>query len=56
MGTDGDCMFCNSPGSLNLGGFDYIYGSVGLPYPTLNLVILSDDGKELPRGPEAMSL
>lgn len=42
--------FVTAPGSLNLGGFAYKYGSVGLPYPTLNLVILDDEGRELPRG------
>ena len=42
--------FVTAPGSMNLGGFSYKYGSVGLPYPTLNLVILDDEGRELPRG------
>lgn len=42
--------FVTAPGSMNLGGFLYKYGSVGLPYPTLNLVILDDEGRELPRG------
>ncbi|MEM1572661.1 MAG: acetate--CoA ligase [Pyrobaculum sp.] len=42
--------FVTAPGSMNLGGFRYKYGSVGLPYPTLNLVILDDEGRELPRG------
>lgn len=42
--------FVTAPGSLNLGGFDYTYGSVGHPYPTLNLVVLDDEGRELPPG------
>ncbi|AET32171.1 acetate--CoA ligase [Pyrobaculum ferrireducens] len=42
--------FVTAPGSMNLGGFRYKYGSVGLPYPTLRLVALDDDGRELPPG------
>ncbi|ACB39368.1 acetate--CoA ligase [Pyrobaculum neutrophilum] len=42
--------FVTAPGSMNLGGFRYKYGSVGMPYPTLNLQILDDDGKPLPPG------
>jgi 4-hydroxybutyrate---CoA ligase (AMP-forming) len=42
--------FVTAPGSMNLGGFRYKYGSVGLPYPTLRIAILNDEGKELPPG------
>jgi 4-hydroxybutyrate---CoA ligase (AMP-forming) len=42
--------FVTAPGSMNLGGFNYKYGSVGLPYPTLRIEILDDSGKPLPPG------
>lgn len=43
--------FVTAPGSMNLGGFRYKYGSVGgLPYPGLRLEIVDDDGKPLPPG------
>ncbi|MBP1449740.1 MAG: AMP-binding protein, partial [Thermoproteus sp.] len=42
--------FVTAPGSLNLGGFKYKYGSVGLPYPALQLKVLDDRGNELPPG------
>jgi D-arabinose 1-dehydrogenase-like Zn-dependent alcohol dehydrogenase len=42
--------FVTAPGSMNLGGFRYKYGSMGLPYPTLRIAILNDEGKELPPG------
>ena len=42
--------FVTAPGSMNLGGFNYKYGSVGLPYPTLRVEILDDSGKPLPPG------
>ncbi|MGC9169810.1 MAG: acetate--CoA ligase [Thermoproteus sp.] len=42
--------FVTAPGSMNLGGFRYKYGSVGLPYPTLRIEILDDEGRPLPPG------
>lgn len=42
--------FVTAPGSMNLGGFRYKYGSVGHPYPTLRIEILDDNGRPLPAG------
>ncbi len=40
--------FVTAHGSLNLGGFKYKYGSVGLPYPSLRLKVLDEEGRPLP--------
>lgn len=42
--------FVTAPGSMNLGGFRYKYGAVGLPYPGLQLMVLDDEGRPLPPG------